>query len=102
LVAPIFDKAAIPHFPTEDDAVRAFMHLVKHREAMEALMDTPPSVSSLFAPDVNAARKIVADTLKEGRAWLDPIDLGFVPRQRIVKGGRQCLRLGYQRLRLLI
>jgi acetyltransferase len=23
-VAPIFDKAAIPHFPTEDDAVRAF------------------------------------------------------------------------------
>ena len=25
-VAPIFDKAEIPHFQTEDDAVRAFMH----------------------------------------------------------------------------
>ena len=75
LVAPIFDKAAIPHFPTEDDAVRAFMHLVKHREAMEALMATPPNVSSLFTPDVKAARKIVTQALDEGRAWLDPIEI---------------------------
>jgi len=74
-VAPIFDKAAIPHFPTEDDAVRAFMNLVKHHEAMAALMTTPPNVSSLFAPDVVAARKIIADALGEGRAWLDPIEI---------------------------
>jgi acetyltransferase len=74
-VAPIFDKAEIPHFPTEDDAVRAFMHLVKHREAMEALLATPPDVSSLFMPDVSAARKIVRGALKEGRSWLDPIEI---------------------------
>jgi acetyltransferase len=74
-VAPIFDKAAIPHFPTEDDAVRAFMHLVKHREAMELLMATPPNVSSLFAPDKNAARQIVERALREGRGWLDPIEI---------------------------
>ena len=74
-VAPIFDKAGIPHFQTEDDAVRAFMHLVKHREAMEALLATPPDVSSLFAPDVNAARKIVGNALKEGRSWLDPMEI---------------------------
>lgn len=73
--APIFDKAAIPHFPTEDDAVRAFMHLVKHREATEALMATPPNLSSLFKPDVQAARKIVEGALKEGRPWLDPIEI---------------------------
>lgn len=74
-VAPIFDKAGTPHFPTEDDAVRAFMHLVKHREAMTALMATPPNVSALFTPDVKAARGIIAGAMKEGRAWLDPIEI---------------------------
>jgi len=49
LVASIFDRASIPHFSTEDDAVRAFMHLVKHRKATEALMATPPNVSPLFS-----------------------------------------------------
>ena len=74
-VAPIFDKAKIPHFPTEDDAVRAFMHLVKHREAREALMATPPNVSSLFTPDVKAARQTIEKVLAQGRAWLDPIEI---------------------------
>jgi acetyltransferase len=75
LAAPIFDKSDIPHFPTEDDAVRAFMHLVKYREAAEALMATPPNVSSLFTPDVDAVRKIVAHALDEGRIWLDPVEI---------------------------
>ena len=75
LAAPIFDKAAIPHFPTEDDAVRAFMHLVKHREVMAALMATPPNTSSLFEPDKTAARKIIEGALREGRLWLDPIEI---------------------------
>jgi acetyltransferase len=75
LVAPIFDKAAIAHFPTEDDAVRAFMHLVKHREAMATLMATPPNVSSLFTPDKTAARAIVERASREGRHWLDPIEI---------------------------
>jgi len=74
-VAPIFDKAKIPHFPTEDDAVRAFMHLVKHREARETLMATPPNVSSLFTPDARAARQTIEKALAEGRAWLDPIEI---------------------------
>jgi acetyltransferase len=74
-VAPIFEAAAIPHFPTEDDAVRAFMHLVKHREATTALMATPPKLSSLFEPDVKAARAVIEGALKEGRAWLDPIEI---------------------------
>jgi acetyltransferase len=74
-VASIFDGAAIPHFPTEDDAVRAFMHLVKHREAAEALMATPPNMSSLFEPDVKAARRVVDRALGEGRTWLDPVEI---------------------------
>ena len=75
LVAPIFDKAAVPHFPTEDDAVRAFMHLVNHREAMESLMATPPDTSSLFAPDVKAAKSVIEKAFADGRSWLDSVEI---------------------------
>jgi acetyltransferase len=75
LAAPIFEQASIPHFPTEDDAVRAFMHLVKHREAVDALMATPPNVSSLFTPDVAAAKAVIKTALADGRAWLDPVEI---------------------------
>jgi acetyltransferase len=75
LAAPIFEQASIPHFPTEDDAVRAFMHLVKHREAIDALMATPPKVSSLFTSDVTAAKTVIKTALADGRAWLDPVEI---------------------------
>lgn len=75
LVAPIFDQAAIAHFPTEDDAVRAFMHLARHREAMVDLMAIPPSTSRIFTPHAEAARKIVANALAENRSWLDPVEI---------------------------
>jgi acetyltransferase len=75
LAAPIFEQASIPYFPTEDDAVRAFMHLVRHREALDALMATPPNVSSLFKPDVATARAVIKAALAEGRAWLDPLEI---------------------------
>jgi acetyltransferase len=75
LAAPIFERAAIPHFPTEDDAVRAFMHLATHREAMEALMAIPLRSSSLFKPDVDAARKIIARAMADHRSWLDPVEI---------------------------
>jgi acetyltransferase len=74
-VAPIFERAGIPHFPTEDDAVRAFMHMVRHRESAAALSATPASVSSLFKPAVKTGREIVEGALKEGRAWLDPLEI---------------------------
>jgi len=75
LAAPVFEQAAIPHFPTEDDAVRAFMHLVKHREAVDLLMATPPNVSSLFTPDLAGARSLIETALAEGKRWLDPVEM---------------------------
>ncbi|MFX5606815.1 hypothetical protein ABTD54_18490, partial [Acinetobacter baumannii] len=50
-----FEAAGIPHFPTEDDAVRAFMYLVRYREASLALSATPPSIASTFTPEITAA-----------------------------------------------
>ena len=74
-ISKIFDTAGIPNFPTEDDAVRGFMHLVKHREVLEALQAVPPSLPADFVPDVTAARAIVEAAVAEGRRWLDPLEV---------------------------
>ena len=58
-VSEIFDRARIPHYPTETDAVRGFMHLVHHSEAATALMEAPPSLPETFAPDTSTARRVV-------------------------------------------
>ncbi|WP_407155703.1 GNAT family N-acetyltransferase [Bradyrhizobium sp. STM 3557] len=68
-------NAAIPNYPTEGDAVRGFMHLVRHREVVEALAAVPPAMPSSFAPDVAVARSIVARAVTEGRSWLDPVEI---------------------------
>ncbi len=74
--ANAFETAAIPHFADETDAVRGFMHIVHYREAIDALMETPPSVSAEFTSDIEAARAVVAGALGEGREWLDPLEIG--------------------------
>ncbi|QOZ28493.1 bifunctional acetate--CoA ligase family protein/GNAT family N-acetyltransferase [Bradyrhizobium sp. CCBAU 51753] len=73
--AAIFEGARMPHFPTEDDAVRAFMYLVRYREASTALAATPPSIASTFLPDTAAARRAIANAQLEGRDWLDPVEI---------------------------
>lgn len=75
LVSNTLNDASIPSYPTEDDAVRGFMHLVHHREAVEALAEVPPSLPKEFVPNVEAAQSIVAAAVGEGRSWLDPIEV---------------------------
>jgi acetyltransferase len=74
-IIDLLSGAGIPNYPTEDDAVRGFMHLVQHREVVEALARVPPAMPSDFAPDVDAARGIVAAALADGRQWLDPVEI---------------------------
>ena len=64
----------IPSYATESDAVRGFMHLVRYREALDAMMATPPSLAQDFKPDVGAARAVVEKALQRGSTWLDPIE----------------------------
>ena len=73
--ARAFEATGIPHFATESDAVQGFMHLVRYREAQDALMETPPSLPADFSPDVAAAQRIVQAAVEQGRAWLDPIEI---------------------------
>jgi acetyltransferase len=77
-VADIFDTARIPHYRTESDAVRGFMHLVRYREAQDALMETPPSVPEHFSRAEGTARDVVERALAEGRTWLDPLEVARV------------------------
>lgn len=74
-IGDLLSGAGIPSYPTEDDAVRGFMHLIRHREAVEALAQVPPAMPSEFAPDIDAARRIVEAALADGRHWLDPIEI---------------------------
>lgn len=74
-ISRTFTDAGIPDYPTEDDAVRGFMHLVHHREVTETLAAVPPSLPHEFEPDVEAARRIVERAVAEGRRWLDPIEV---------------------------
>lgn len=74
-IGDLLSGAGIPNYPTEDDAVRGFMHLVRHREVVESLAQVPPAMPGTFAPDINAARQIVTAALADGREWLDPIEI---------------------------
>lgn len=69
----VLNAAHIPNYPSESDAVAGFMHLVHHREAQAALMETPPSLPEDFVVDTAAARAIVDAALNAGRRRLDPI-----------------------------
>jgi acetyltransferase len=74
-IGDLLSGAGIPNYPTEDDAVRGFMHLVRHREVVEALAQVPPAMPSEFIPDVDTARQVIATTLADDRHWLDPIEV---------------------------
>ena len=74
-VASVFEAAGIPLYPTEADAVRGFTHLVRYAEVRDALMETPPSLPEHFAPDVAAARRPVDAAIRDGRRWLDPLEV---------------------------
>src|SRR6516164_7626293 len=72
--AETFEAASIPDYATESEAVGGFMHLVRYREAQDALMATPPSLPKDFSPDVATARAIVKSAIAAGRTWLDPVE----------------------------
>ncbi len=71
----LLSDAGIPNYPTEDDAVRGFMYLVRHREVAKELAEVPPVMPAEFAPDIAGARAIVAAVLADRRQWLDPVEI---------------------------
>ncbi|MDX2454098.1 bifunctional acetate--CoA ligase family protein/GNAT family N-acetyltransferase [Desulfosarcina sp.] len=66
----MFAENRIPTYDTPADAVRGFMQLVRYRRSQEMLMETPPTIPEVFAPQTDKARGIVDTALSEGRIWL--------------------------------
>lgn len=73
-VSEIFDRANVPSYPTETDAIRGFMHLVRHGDVVRTLMETPPSLPRDFSPDVATAHRLIEQVIADGRNWLDPVE----------------------------
>ncbi len=66
----LFAEKRLPTYDTPEQAVRAFMHLVRYRRNQDLLMQTPPSVPDHAEPDQAAVREILDAALAEGRTWL--------------------------------
>ena len=68
----VLHAARLPSYATETEAVHGFMHLVRYREAQQALMETPPSLPADFTVDAVAARAIAREAVARGDVQLDP------------------------------
>ncbi len=70
----IFSEAGIPSYPTPEQAVRGFMHAVKHARGQRTLMETPDSAPELRMAGYAGIREIIATALAGGRPWLSAAD----------------------------
>ena len=66
----LFAERRIPTYETPEQAVRAFMYLVRYRRGKELLAETPPSIPDDFAPDSALVTDLIAKALAEGRTML--------------------------------
>jgi acetyltransferase len=66
----IFADAGIPTYETPENAVRAFLHMVRYRRNQQILTQVPPSAPTDFTPLPGAARAVIETALAEDRELL--------------------------------
>ena len=66
----IFAEANIPTYDTPENAVRAFLHMVRYRRNQEILTQVPESAPTDFTPTPGAARSVIEKALLEQRELL--------------------------------
>ncbi len=68
----LFTAARVPTYNTAEEAVRAFMHVVRYNRNQTMLMQSPASHDDEpeTEPDRGTVRTIVDQALSEGRGWL--------------------------------
>ena len=62
--------AAVPAYSTPEEAVGAFLHVMRHQQRQALLTEVPPSIAQAFRPKPLVVRAIVARALAEGRSVL--------------------------------
>jgi acetyltransferase len=66
--------AGVAQYDTPERAVRAFMHLVRHRESQALLLESPPRGTDRMV-DAERAARVVEAALADGRTWLDAVEV---------------------------
>jgi acetyltransferase len=66
----LFAANKIPTYETPDDAITAFMYLSAYSRNQELLLETPLAHPGTDLPDREAARKLIAEVLANGRSLL--------------------------------
>ncbi|HYN37649.1 MAG TPA: acetate--CoA ligase family protein, partial [Rhodospirillales bacterium] len=66
----LFAAAKIPTFDTPNQAVDAFLHMIRYRRNQEMLIETPTSLPEDFTPATDSARLMVEDYIAGGRNFL--------------------------------
>lgn len=69
-----FGAADMASFATPEEAVRAFMQLVKYRRSQDMLMETPPSLPEDFTADKDGVAAILDVAAREKREWLSEVE----------------------------
>ena len=70
----VFAAARIPTYATPSEAVRGFMHLVRHRRLQQLLLQIPDAASAEFSPDRDRVRRLIASALAQSQTWLSAAD----------------------------
>jgi acetyltransferase len=69
-----FAARRIPTYDTPEQAVRAFMYLVRYRRNRQLLTETPPSVPEDFRPDIARARAATDAAAGRRTGWLTEVE----------------------------
>ena len=88
----LFAKAGIPSYATPNQAVRAFMHMVRYKRNQDLLNEVPPSVPEAFSPEPAKARAIIETALAAGREWLSEPEAKDGARRLLHSRGRDAHR----------
>jgi len=70
----VFAAARIPTYATPSEAVRGFMHLVRHRRRQQLLLEIPDAAPPEFSPDRDRVRRLIDSALARSRTWLSATD----------------------------
>jgi acetyltransferase len=61
---------SVPGYATPEEAVDAFLHVMRYHQAQSLLLETPVSLPAGMKPDVQAVRALIAKALAAGRTAL--------------------------------
>ena len=70
----ILNQAGIPTYDTPEQAIRAFLYMVKYSRNLKVLQEIPPKLSQSIFVDHHKARKLIDTAIRENKPILTEFD----------------------------